>query len=326
MNIDNQRDFTIDTFKGILILLVVLGHTTFPYKNYIYWFHMPAFFLISGMLFKEVNSFKQLKNYIKKRTLGSLGYYIFFLLLFSLMEPCFYTIRYDNKYIFNHLIGGRAIGGIHGVFWFITCLIITQLGFAFLNLLTKSRMIILAILIICYTLAHVEAAYLLITGKVINIPFNADVSLFAIMFFGLGYLLKDSINKILSLGKSTLIPIAFFLNLLCLIPIYLSHIGLLDYVLDMKYSLYNNFILDLLIPLLYTFAILINAKLLSKVRVFSFLGKNSLWIMYFHLPIIYILRKNNITHWLPVFILSVLCSITFIYVISTFFKYIKKSK
>lgn len=42
----NKRDITIDIFKGILILFVVIGH--YPMinsniKNIIYWFHMPLF-------------------------------------------------------------------------------------------------------------------------------------------------------------------------------------------------------------------------------------------------------------------------------------------
>lgn len=41
-----------DVAKGILILLVVLGHVfeTGIINQYIYSFHMPAFFIISGIM------------------------------------------------------------------------------------------------------------------------------------------------------------------------------------------------------------------------------------------------------------------------------------
>lgn len=52
-----ERIGYIDIAKGILIILVVLGHiTTFPHaitygiKAVITSFHMPAFFIISGIL------------------------------------------------------------------------------------------------------------------------------------------------------------------------------------------------------------------------------------------------------------------------------------
>lgn len=42
-----KRDITIDTMKGIGILLVVFGHT-FHESQAIYSFHMPLFFILSG--------------------------------------------------------------------------------------------------------------------------------------------------------------------------------------------------------------------------------------------------------------------------------------
>lgn len=38
----------IDIFKGILIIFMVIGHSTTWGSSYIYAFHMPAFFFISG--------------------------------------------------------------------------------------------------------------------------------------------------------------------------------------------------------------------------------------------------------------------------------------
>ena len=43
----------LDIAKGLLIISVVLCHSPFENAQYLYWFHMPAFFIISGML-KEV--------------------------------------------------------------------------------------------------------------------------------------------------------------------------------------------------------------------------------------------------------------------------------
>lgn len=49
---DNGRIAWVDIAKGLGIFLVVLGHTyrKNPVQNWIYSFHMPLFFILSGWL------------------------------------------------------------------------------------------------------------------------------------------------------------------------------------------------------------------------------------------------------------------------------------
>lgn len=50
----------IDIAKGIGIILVALGHLTTPLHDYIYAFHMPLFFVLSGFFFSEnINLYKR---------------------------------------------------------------------------------------------------------------------------------------------------------------------------------------------------------------------------------------------------------------------------
>lgn len=48
-----ERDNTVDILKGIAILLVVIGHFSpvQQVENFIYSFHMPLFFFLSGITF-----------------------------------------------------------------------------------------------------------------------------------------------------------------------------------------------------------------------------------------------------------------------------------
>jgi len=67
----NQRIKWIDYLKGFLILTVMFGHTLgIPniLKVYIYSFHMPLFFFLSGMLYKK-RGCKELLLYINRRLL-----------------------------------------------------------------------------------------------------------------------------------------------------------------------------------------------------------------------------------------------------------------
>ena len=54
----------LDIAKGIGIFLVVYAHARAPYNSYIYNFHMPFFFLISGILYKSGGD---VKTYILKK-------------------------------------------------------------------------------------------------------------------------------------------------------------------------------------------------------------------------------------------------------------------
>lgn len=54
-NFSKKRDASIDIMKGILIILVIVGHMTDisnSLRGMIYSFHMPAFFILAGCFFK----------------------------------------------------------------------------------------------------------------------------------------------------------------------------------------------------------------------------------------------------------------------------------
>jgi fucose 4-O-acetylase-like acetyltransferase len=77
-----KRITYIDMAKGIGILLVVFGHSGFPSPAVNQWissFHMPLFFLLSGILLSHTNAHeKPLKDTIKKKARTILVPYLFF--------------------------------------------------------------------------------------------------------------------------------------------------------------------------------------------------------------------------------------------------------
>lgn len=62
---NKDRISWIESLKGIGIILVVLGHTFWGGTKVIYAFHMPLFFFVSGMLFKEET--RNPKKYLIKK-------------------------------------------------------------------------------------------------------------------------------------------------------------------------------------------------------------------------------------------------------------------
>lgn len=63
-----QRIKWIDLTKGVAIFLMVCGHTGIPslISNWIWSFHMPLFFIISGMLFCPTK-YTNIQKFIHRR-------------------------------------------------------------------------------------------------------------------------------------------------------------------------------------------------------------------------------------------------------------------
>lgn len=66
---DKKRIEYIDVFKGIGILLMVIGHIGYGniVRTLIYGYHMPMFFFISGYLYDKSKSKLKFKEYILKK-------------------------------------------------------------------------------------------------------------------------------------------------------------------------------------------------------------------------------------------------------------------
>ena len=56
MEQSKTRDNRIDFMKGFAIICMVMGHAEFPGTRFLYLFHMPVFFMISGYLWNDKNS------------------------------------------------------------------------------------------------------------------------------------------------------------------------------------------------------------------------------------------------------------------------------
>lgn len=290
-----KREGWADFVKGLGILTVVLGHSgNTILHHYFFWFHMPIFFIISGYFFKPLNQMSDLKPYVQKKAKHFLIPYIFFGMFIAIImnflqwingNASLYTIV---KEVAGLLYGGRAANGSYGVFWFVTCLFITQVAFALVLLKIKSGKKILGVLFVCYLIACLES---FLAGKIdLRLPWNFDVAFLAIVYFAVGYYLKQGnlLNKIK--WNRILVPSSIFFIAAIVVG---EKFGLVKYKLDLKYHVYNHPILDLLIPIGISYLfIYLCFHLYQKVnpdnrllRVVETIGMSSLTIMYLHIPI-----------------------------------------
>lgn len=292
--ISAKREVWLDVAKGFGMILVVAGHA-YNHSHlitYIYWFHMPAFFLFSGYVSKPVEQWPQIKSYFKKRVRSLLVPYAIYLGLFT-------ALRYLEEVLHGNLswhwymkdigvllFGGRFITGYYGVFWFITCLFFTQVLFQLMFLIFKTTKTRLLCILLLYVISHVEGWYVNTLGGSepslhVHIPWNVDASLLALCYYSIGYYAKAYLKQIPAL----LTGICVLLTIGC---VTLQELGLLDYHLSMKYIAYDYHTLDLFIPIIMIvsycgiFQLITSAKILS---VLSFINHRGLAIMYMHIGV-----------------------------------------
>ena len=101
-----KRNPTVDIAKGVAICLMVLGHSEMPRWgcNFIYMFHMPLFFILSGYCFKE-KYLEDVGTFIKHRLKGLYWPFVKFSLLFLILHNIFYRLH-----IYSSIYGYRGHG------------------------------------------------------------------------------------------------------------------------------------------------------------------------------------------------------------------------
>lgn len=273
-----KRIVWIDMLKGWGMLLVMLGHAPLPgiLSKYIYTFHVPLFFFISGYLFKDSRDI-ELKEFIKKKNKGLLRPY----LIFSLFNCIVFAFRtHELKGIIKSLIGiiipirGTSLTICNGTFWFVIVLFISEvILFFIIKYLNNDKKIALC-LIIFSILGYLYYRYI---G--IKLPWNMDAALVAVVFVGLGYLSKKYIN--INSIKYKQILLLFILNLI---------IGMLNKKIDMFSNQYGNYLLFYLAAISGIFmnvGIIIKINNIINIKILEYIGKNSFVFLALHQYFIY---------------------------------------
>ncbi len=209
-----QRVEWADTLKAIGIFLVFLGHLQLSNKlviSYIYSFHMPLFFFVSGLFFKYsdvTNGFKSF--FIKKLRTRMVPYVLFGILTYciSIMPILLSIFSIYNRsqsipgdlytplvkplvgMICGTLSDGRFSLTHNVLLWFLTCLLMVEmLFFAITKIAHNKPSTIVLILGLFSILGYLESIYC-----PIRLPFSTDVALTAVVFYGSSYVLRDKLQ------------------------------------------------------------------------------------------------------------------------------------
>ena len=272
-----QRIDYIDTAKAIGIFLVVLAHTQMRSEitDWIYVFHMPLFFFLSGFLFdfKRYPSFtsfasRRCRQLLLPYLLINVLTYLLWLLVFR-----HYGADTDMAIAWYQPLTGFLLGNgnemIHNVpLWFLLCLFIVEMVFylAFRNSAKQS--------ILAGAVLFAIIGYLNVTFNPWLLPFSLGTALVALFFYGIGYICAHT-----NFLKSNILLCLLSLIITVLVAYYNGRIY-------MHINYYGHYLLFLVGALTGIYMMLYLSKYLarwSNIPLLSFIGKNTLLICGFHL-------------------------------------------
>lgn len=245
------RNKEIDIMRGLAIILMVIGHSGFIYKDYIYLFHMAVFFMISGYLYspKYSKDLKSVWTLIKKRIVSLWLPCFVWTSVFILLNNFFIKINVytddsefavltpsAHKELMHYMSAKEMLIGIvksffflgdsqlGGVFWFFNTLFFITVLFCMIDFILNNAVkkeIIRILVHITISIILLIIGYLEITP--VNL-FNRLLSCYCLIVFG--YIIKLKMSALLKL-KICYYFISFIVAFVALFIMYrMGHISL----------------------------------------------------------------------------------------------------
>ena len=267
----------IDNLKGLAIIAVVAGHIASPLLSFIYTWHIPLFFLVSGLL---INKERSIKDSIKR----DFSRLIIPFVVFSIIGL---TVEYIKRWIFP---GFTFINGkinlwneITGIFWWMDYSHLHQYGFVlwFLPALFWAKNIYLFLLkslknkyivsIVCLVIL------LFVSNQTLVLPFCLNEAFIGLFWLSIGWLLTGRF---------------WFLSLLILLFIPIPETNIAIRVISGYGVIYSLIVINTIMGVV---------KLIPKsIKLFEQFGSQTMPVLIIHpyinniafLLIIYLLKGN----------------------------------
>ena len=305
-----ERIVWIDIAKGIGIILVVLGHVNYvsdiDYNiiRVVYMFHMPLFFFLSGYLYKKNTD---TKGFVKNKFQQLMVPYFVSLFVLAPFSPMFKELYASSDVTFimiAEVIGKLLFGGCYlydevGILWFLPVMFFTQIVYSVLCNRLKIHNVYLVILLLLI------GAYVLSMrfAKDQLVPLNAHVVMGTLAIYHIGHMYKKS-------GYKENIIIVTVLALISIASIWF----LQDNIFSIRsgyygYPFFTLFCAIVMILLVKNISEAISRNnILSKL--FISLGKESLFIMCFHM--LFMLNVVKYISVNPVIVIILTLAITYL--------------
>ncbi len=213
-----KRITWIDMAKGYGMIAVLIGHLVQGglLGNFVYSFHLPLFFFLSGFLFHPNVGFG---TFLKKKAKSILAPYFslgIFIVFFSVYYPYLFEHKYHSAQMFWNMILQHFLAFLfqyrYGTVWYLAVLLCINLLMYFIVKLPKEwiQVIVVAALMLLglyrYNVLHGREMF-----------WNFDAALTTTVFFYAGYFLKkkeEYLNRVLNWKpRAILVPVFLAINI-----------------------------------------------------------------------------------------------------------------
>ncbi len=191
----SKRNTRVDVMKAILIILVVMGHSNSPWTTYIYLFHMPAFFILSGYTYRGGSVGEYLRKKFVTIIIPALIINLIYIAFYSLMQGIgkYEIIASGEQVGFMERVKGLflwwAAPDFGGATWFLLVLFwidcIAVIMEFVLRKIGKEKF-----LCICLLITGI-GGYLL-TVYAVSLPYYLDLAMLGCFYYGCGILIQKT--------------------------------------------------------------------------------------------------------------------------------------
>lgn len=257
-----------------LVYIGHLGSSAGRIYGFVFLFHVPLFFFISGMFYKNTGSFaenakgwflKLIVPYFLYSTLSIFVYILFLQKDASQVYPLIVQLFEAKRNFIDYA----------PQLWFLPCLFIVMLIFKMLHMMSESRVIIFLICLV----SMIASIYLPEhpVSFVPQLPYGLDSAAYYIFWYCLGYLSKSHVVTFFNkdnLATKSLLSVAMLFAALCFLGLMTPYTISITNLLGGK-----TYALLWVIPTLVLFAACVPvAKALSALRPVRYLGSNTLFL------------------------------------------------
>lgn len=309
MNEKRRVDY-LDMVKGIGIILVVVGHCGYLAPRaltVIYSFHMPLFFVVSGMIScYRRDELQPAKQFVVKKMKSLMIPYVIFSLIYLAIYGGYFC--YVAGYLTPEMIGRYAVQALSldgmSVLWFLSALFLAELIFFGIRKVFGKRVTYLLIFILMITASLLKRNILSLfsAGPVWQTAITGFISawlrgMIGAGFIAMGYATMEVINALDKKCKNTTIrgqereSVRKVLDLICGMGLLLITVCLSLYNgnVELRSMTFGKLPIYFLCAYIGTLSIVMICRGLPKMKWLSYLGSNSLIIMLTHLDCQYML-------------------------------------
>lgn len=288
-----ERKRWIDYARAMGIILVVAGHT---YQDnivvdWLYSFHMPLFFLLSGITIKRINNKVDFVEFTKRRIVMLLVPYLGYSVLNFLYNCLQVSILHKDINLWKNILGiiVQLRGSEYSLgVWFLPLLFLGEEIIALIMFACKKRIIYEYIMVMALTIGGYLYNYY--CGSIL--PWGIDVIHVVVLFLFIGTQLGMKFDYTL---RKKVGNIYMFLSMVLAVNCLTAYMNykLINANVDLYTETFGNYPLYIIAAISGVVFVLGISVLMNNLnsRVLSYVGKNTLHIYGMHALIIGVLKK-----------------------------------